>query len=836
MIGLVLVSHSRALAKALAELVRGVAGADLPLAVAGGIGDDRADLGTDATDILAAVESVYRPGGVVVLMDLGSAVLSAETALEFLDPEKRTNVRLCSAPLVEGAVAAAVQIGLGSNLETVCREAALGLAPKKQHLDGPEPPAPSPSLFPPCETDGQHWQKARLTVRTPHGLHARPAARLVQALAGLDARVHIAKAGGRREPVPADSLNRIALLDVARGDEIVVSAAGTEAQRALSVVREVVENPVPDAVGDASLPAPPPAESSGLAPAMEVLAVSPGAAVGPLFVYRPAVPEVPNQRIADPQEEWERLQRALAQVESEMRTRRRQTLQRLGAEEAAIFEAHRLMLQDPALLQRARDAIFGEKANAALAWHRSVAEMAADYGRLCNDYLRRRAEDLLDIGRRVLLALAGRSARGGTVLPEASVLAARDLSPADLAAVETGQLLGLVTVAGGPTSHCAILARALDIPAVAGAPEAVLQLAPGTRLALDGFSGRLWIDPPADVVEQLRSRQRRWQVRRRENRRTARQPAGTADGRDVAVTANAGRTAEARAAERNGADGIGLLRTEFIYMTGTEPPDEDTQLEALRQITAVMGQRTVCVRTLDAGGDKPVAGLAAPAGANPFLGVRGVRFSLSRPELLCIQLRAVLRAAATGPLKLMFPMISTVEEVERCRSLLASAHRRLKEEGREHGWPLPVGIMVETPSAALLTAELAARVDFFSIGTNDLTQYTLAAERGNPDLAAYADALHPAVLRLMQQAIEGARAHGRPVSVCGELAADPSAVPVLLGLGVDELSVAPEAVADVKALVRRLDTRRCRELATEALACDRTSRVRYLAETFAATL
>lgn len=835
MVGLVLVSHSRALAEALAGLVRGVTGTDLPLAIAGGSGDDHAEPGTDAMDILAAVESVYRPEGVVVLMDLGSAVLSAETALEFLDAEKRARVRLCSAPLVEGAVAAAVQIGLGSNLETVCREAGLGLAPKKQHLDGPDPPA-APAPSPPCEAEGPHWQEARLTVRTPHGLHARPAARLVRALAGLDARVRIARAGAGREPVPADSLNRIALLDVARGDEILVSAAGPEAQKALAAVREIVENPAPDTACDASLPAPPPAESPGLTPAMEVLAVSPGAVVGPLVVYRPALPEVPRQRIADPQSEWQRLQRALAQVESEMRTRQHQTLQRLGAEEAAIFEAHRLMLQDPTLLQRARDVIFGEMANAALAWHRSVAAVAADYGKLCDDYLRRRADDLLDIGRRVLLALAGRSARGGTVLSTASVLAARDLSPADLAAVDAGQLLGLVTVAGGPTSHCAILARALDIPAVAGAPETVLQLAPGTRLALDGFDGQLWIDPPADVVAQLRSRQRRWQAQRRENRRDARQPAVTIDGRSVAVTANAGTAAEARAADRNGADGIGLMRTEFIFMTGTEPPDEDRQLQALRQITGVMGQRTVCVRTLDAGGDKPVAGLAAAAEANPFLGVRGVRFSLARPEWLCVQLRAVLRAAATGTLKLMFPMVSTVEEVERCLSLLASAHRELAEQGREHGWPLPVGIMIETPAAALLAAELAARLDFFSIGTNDLTQYTLAAERGNPALAPYTDALHPAVLQMMRQAVQGAHHHGRPVSVCGELAADAAAVPVLLGLGIDELSVAPSAVSDVKALVRRLDSRRCRELAAEALACDRAARVRQLAGAFTATL
>ncbi len=836
MVGLVIVSHSRALSAALADLVRRVARQDLPLAAVGGSGEDHTDFGTDAVDIAAAIQSVCQPEGVVVLMDLGSAVLSAETALEFLDDAMRTKVRLCSAPLVEGAVAAAVQIGLGSDLETVCREAGLGLVPKKRHLDasGDQPLTVSPPS--PHGRGRRRWQEIRLTVKTPHGLHARPAARLVQAAGNFHAQVRIRKAGSGQPPVAADSLNRIALLDVARGDEIVVAAVGPEAEKALAAVRDIVENPGKDTGGNVPTAISLPSEIAGERRGVKALAVSPGVAVGPLFTYRPPAPQVPAHRISDPEREWKRLQRALALVDREVVAQYNRALRQLGADEAAIFEAHRLMLKDPDLLDRAHRAIFEQKRNAALAWQRSVAAVAAGYEGLCDDYLRQRAADLLDTGRQVLLALAGRSPGRRVDMPAASILVARDLAPADLTAISPDRLLGLVTVAGSPTSHSAILARSLGVPALAGAPASIVQLPPGTPLGLDGFNGRLWVDPPADLIEDLRQKRRRWLAQRRERRRAARQPAATTDGRRVCVAANAGSIAEARAAAENGAEGIGLLRTEFIYLSCTEPPAEEAQRTTLREIASLMSDATVCVRTLDAGGDKPLSGLQPAPETNPFLGVRGVRLSLSRPDLLHVQLRAVLRAAADGPLRLMFPMISTVEEVERCLAALEAVHHQLEDEDMEHGWPLPVGIMIETPSAALLMPELAGRLDFFSVGTNDLVQYTLAAERGNPALAAYADALHPAVLRLVRQVVECAHDRGKPVSVCGELAADTAAVPVLIGLGVDELSVAPAAVADVKALIRRLDSRRCRHLAAEALACDRATAVRRRAQAFLAKL
>jgi len=836
MVGLVIVSHSRVLSRSLADLVRRVTRQELPLAAAGGSGEDHADFGTDAMDILGAVESVYRPDGVVVLMDLGSAVLSAETALAFLGDEKRTNVRLCSAPLVEGAVAAGVQIGLGSDLDTICREATRGLAAKRQHLDAPDTRPPADSSPSTQQHDGQAWQEIRLTVKTAHGLHARPAARLVQIAGSFDADVRIRKAGTGQPPAPADSFSRITLLDVAWGDEIVVGATGPEADQALAAIRDIVKNAAEED-GRASRPATVSVpEITRGEKGIKLLAISPGIAVGPLFPYRPPVPAVPRHRTTNPEKEWTQLQNALAQVIRAVEKRHRETLQQLGPSEAAIFEAHRLMLEDPLLLAQAHREVFEKRHNAALAWQNSVQGIVAGYDKLCDDYQRQRVADVQDMGRQVLLALIGQPVSGKIDLHAPAILAAQDLSPADLAGISPGRLLALVTVAGGSASHSAIMARSMGVPAVAGVPASFLRLPPGTHVAVDGFNGRLWIDPPADIVDDLAEKRRQWLAKQQRSHDVERQPAVTADGRHVRVTANAGSASESRAASENGAEGIGLLRTEFIYLSSPEPPDEETQVTILQRIGAVMGNQPVCVRTLDAGGDKPLPFLNTAPEDNPFLGVRGVRLSLAHPDLLHIQLRAVLRAAAAWRLKLMFPMISTVEEVEQCLERVDVARRQLEKENIDHGWPLPVGIMIETPAAALLMPELAGRLDFFSVGTNDLTQYTLAAERGNPTLAAYADALHPAVLRLVRQVLECAHGHGKPVSVCGELAADPVAVPILLGLGVDELSVVPAAVTDVRDLIRRLDNRRCQALTAEALNCDRATQVRRLVETFTAGL
>jgi phosphoenolpyruvate-protein phosphotransferase len=394
------------------------------------------------------------------------------------------------------------------------------------------------------------------------------------------------------------------------------------------------------------------------------------------------------------------------------------------------------------------------------------------------------------------------------------------------------KILGIITVGGGPTSHSAILARALGIPAVSSASPSMEHLPIGTPIALDGFSGKVWVTPEPEIQADLKARRDAWLESRQKLLLTSHAIAKTRDGHHVEVFANIGNVQDAQNAVKNGADGIGLLRTEFLFLTRETPPSEAEQLTVLRQIGATMGDRPVIVRTLDVGGDKEVPYIKLPPEANPFLGVRAIRMSLRNADLFMVQLRAILRAAADFRFRIMFPMIANVDEVRQARALLEKAHQQLENEKLPHAWPIETGIMVEIPSAALLSRILAREVDFFSIGTNDLTQYTLAAERGNPLLSDMADALHPAVLRLISEVVESAHAEGKWVGVCGELAGNPLATPVLVGLGVDELSLNSSGIPLTKSIIRTMDITEVRLLAKRVLGTESISEVRKILQAF----
>jgi phosphocarrier protein FPr len=832
MVGLVIVSHSNAISRALVDLVRQVTAKEIPIAAVGGVGVDRKEFGTDAVDIVEAIESVYSADGVAVLMDLGSAILSAETAVELLPENMQHHIRMCAAPIVEGAVSAAVQISLGSDLEAVCREAAQALMPKRQHLADSDEKQADAAASGQEQTQLQQRREIRLIVTNAHGLHARPAARFVQTAAAFDARIWVKKVDSPRDPVSAGSLTSLATLGVKRDDSIVVSAAGPDAGKALAAISMLINEELP-AAGAETTPAP----ESNATPAAgakgrTAVALSEGIAVGPIFHFRTCAPQVPRRRAADPESEWQNLLRAIDKACGAIRRRRQAMEAGLGQAKAAIFEAHILILQDPALLDRVRQRILADGENAAWAWQESVQEIADSYRKLTDEYLKQRADDVADVGRQVLSNLLGQSAATAVKLPHQAIVVAAELTPTDTALLDTKQVLGIATVAGGPSSHSAILARALGIPAIAGIDPGLLNLANDTVLALDGFSGTLWIEPSPKVIADLKAHRRRWLRRRSKLRASGRQPAVTRDGRRITVAANLGSVHEAAKALENGADGVGLLRTEFLYLRRRRPPAEAEQVDILRRIAGTLDGKPICVRTLDAGGDKPLPYLRLPAESNPYLGLRAVRLSLQYPELFRIQLRAILRAGERFDLRLMFPMISRAEEVDQLLEIRDAVHRELAETGITHRWPIPTGIMIETPAAALLISSFANRLDFFSIGTNDLTQYTLAAERGNANLADYADALHPAILQLIRQVVDEAHRHGKPVAVCGEMAADPVAVPVLVGLGVDELSLTPDAIAGVKAAVRKMAHNRAIELVQKMLATDSAGSARRLAADF----
>ena len=814
MIGIVVVSHSAALADGVVALARGMAGDEVPIEAAGGI-DEPGALGTDAVKVMAAIEAAGA-GGALVLMDLGSAVLSAETALDLLDDETRARVLLCEAPLVEGAVAAAAAARAGASLEEAAAEARNGLAGKVAHLGGPEPAA-APAAAP--DDEGGPWESAEATVAGAHGLHARPAAAVVRAAADAQAEVRIRNLTTGAGPAPARSLTGLGVLGALEGHRVRVEARGPGAAATAAAIAALIGTdegggsaPVA-AIADAPVAAP--AEGTRLTG----VAAAPGRALGPARPVGGSGGVPPAEPSGDPAAERAALDDALAAVADDI-TAIRGTA---APETADILEAQSLALADTELVGAARAAIDGGR-SAARAWHDAVEAAAAAYDGLGDEYLRARAADLRDLGRRVVARLGG-GALGGGAAP--AVLVAGDLGAAEVAELDPARVRALATAGGGPTSHASIIARGLGIPAVAGLGPSVLAIPAGTTLIVDGGAGTVDVAPDAEAVAAHEARARDDAAREARARERSGEPAVTSDGRHVEVAANIGGPGDIGAAVAAGADGVGLLRSEFLFLDRAEPPSEDEQAAAYEKAVRAFGGRRVVVRTLDAGADKPLRYITSAAEANPFLGVRGLRLALAHPDALRTQLRAVLRAAAAGPIGIMFPMVSEVEELRRARAALDEARASLVEEGADVP-AVEVGAMVEVPAAAVMAEELAAEADFLSIGTNDLTQYVMAAERGNAGVARLSDPVHPAVLRLIDRVARAGAAAGTRVAVCGEAGSDPAAVPLLVGVGVGELSVAPRRVPLVKAQVRGLDTDAARALADRAMGLEGAAEVRAL--------
>nr|WP_296067266.1 phosphoenolpyruvate--protein phosphotransferase [uncultured Actinoplanes sp.] len=767
MVGLVVVSHSRALARAAVALAAEMLhGHDVPLEIAAGL--DETTFGTDATAITEAITAADRGDGVVVLMDLGSAVLSAELALDLLeDDDLRERVTLCPAPLIEGLVAAAVSAAAGADRAEVAQEATAGLAGKQSQLGTP------PAAGQPQPDTAEESPAASVTVTNPHGLHARPAARLVAEARRFDARVEIRNATTGSPWVPASSLSRVATLGALQGHELSVRASGPRAHEALDALVALAGRAFDET------PEMSPQEGDRVAPGGQ--AASPGVAVGPAWQPRAAVVEIPDDPSQGPEVERSRLLEALDAVRTE--------LDRMRAS-SAIFDAHLLLLEDTDLLGDVRARIDrGEPAPRA--WLVAADRVAREFDELADPYLKARAADVRAVADQVLRMMLGVPA---AALDGDGVLIADDLTPAEAAALDPRRVAGVLLASGSPTSHAAIIARTRGIPAVVGLGPSILEVPDGTVVAFDGATAEVVIAPAESVLAGFRSRASSERERRSRAASRAAEPAVTRDGVTILVGANIGSVDDARAAA--GADVAGLVRTEFLFLDRDSAPGVDEQVATYRAIASALDGRRITLRTLDVGGDKPLRYLPGPVERNPFLGVRGLRHSLNHPDLFADQLLAIARVARETPVSIMFPMVSAVDELIRARRMLDEA---IAQAGRSDD--LQVGIMMEVPAAALKAAAFASHVDFFSIGTNDLTQYTLAAERGSAELASLADGLDPGVLRLIDAVCRGAGERVL-VAVCGELAADETAIALLTSLGVRELSVAPPLVPATKEVVR----------------------------------
>ncbi|MCX6374378.1 MAG: phosphoenolpyruvate--protein phosphotransferase [Actinobacteria bacterium] len=842
MVGLVLVCHSARLAESVAELAAQVAGKGLRIGVAGGLDLPGSPLGTDAVRVARAIGEVWSEDGVLVLMDLGSAVLSAEMALDLLPEEWCDRILLTEAPLVEGAVAAAVAAGLGDSLQKVAEEARGALAAKAAHLGSQAASTQAPAAY---TATGATLQ---IVMENTLGLHMRPAALLVRTAAGFDAEVAVANLTAGRAPVSARSLNAVATLGVRRGDEILLRASGPQADEALAAVRLLADDNwgdpregVAQAVAAARPGRPLPADDGAVhVPALvsgtvlQGLPASPGIAVGGARCLRAARVAMPDSPSQDRKADGAALERAVAAAAEDIRGLRESVAARAGSREAAIFDAHLLFLEDEALLGPAREGVKGEGKSAARAWADAVEAAATSWDALDDPYLRARAADLRSVGdqvlRRLLDPAGGTDPSGASPAPGApGIVVAPDLSPTEAAGLDPAHVLGVACAFGGPTSHGAILARSLGIPAVVGAGRALLGVAEGTVLALDGEAGTVTVDPPAATVRALEARRAERAHEVAEAQSKAHDPAVTRDGTLVHVEANVAGPQDIGPAVAAGADGVGLLRTEFLFLTADHLPTEDEQERAYRAVAEALGGRPLTLRTLDVGADKPLPYLPLEREPNPNLGLRGIRLGLSHPEVLTAQLCAALRVAADQPLRVMFPMVATADEVRRARLFLDEARATLIAAGVRVPERIEVGIMVEVPAAALLVQAFVPLVDFFSLGTNDLAQCVLAADRGNAAVAALADALHPAVLRLIDTVARAAEEGGRSVAVCGEMAGDLLAIPLLLGLGITELSMAAARIPLAKQAVRATDRGAARRLAARALDAESAADVRRLA-------
>jgi multiphosphoryl transfer protein len=825
-VGLVIVSHSAELADGVVELAREMGGGDVPIEAAGGLDDG--SVGTDAARVQAAIERAMSGDGVLVLMDLGSALMSAEMATELLGGDDR--VLLSEAPLVEGAVAAAAVARGGASLEEVAAEARGALAMKVSQLGAEEPSVEE------ARAAEAAVAETRLPVLNEIGLHARPAALVVELASSFDADLRLAKVG-REGRVSARSLTGLMTLGARLGDELVASASGPQAEEALAALEALAREGFGEGVAAGAAPAaeaqPPPrpraaTADTSVAPVpptpgtvLTGIAASAGVAVAPARHLEAAVAAPPARESEGTEAENDRLDRGRADARVAIERDRERLIARGAAAEAAIFSAHLALLDDEALLEPARAAI-GRGAPAERAWHDAAESAASAYRALEEPLLRERAADVEDVGRRVVTAIVGDGPPAGPL--EEGIVIAAELTPADAAALDSSLARGIATARGTPTAHAAILARALGIPAVVGLGADVLAVPAGTPLLLDGDQGSVHVAPSEELVRSAEQRAERAAARRTAVLERAGEAAVTRDGTRIEVAANLDDPGDAASAVALGAEGVGLLRTEFLFLEHPTLPSEQDQAERLAEIAGALGGRPLIVRTLDVGADKPLPALPMEPEENPFLGLRGIRLSLDRPELLATQLRAILRVATEHPLKVMFPMVAMVAELQAALAILREARLQTGLDA-----PLETGILVEVPAAALLSERLARHVDFFSIGTNDLTQYTMAAERGNERVAPLLAGPHPSVLRLVRDTLEGAEAHGRWVGVCGELAGDPPAAVLLAGLGVRELSMAPRLIPEVKAALRSVTLADASEAAERALAVGDADEARRLA-------
>jgi phosphocarrier protein len=666
-----------------------------------------------------------------------------------------------------------------------------------------------------AEAVGGPEVQGQVLVAHRGGLHARPAALIRQTAQGFKSQSQLHFAG---KSAPCNSLIGLMGLAIGEQDEVHVSCQGPDAEAALQALLNALATALPDDHHAAAPVSAAPRKRSAEAGVLQGVCAAPGLVGGPLFRLN-AISLPADAGKHDPLAQQQVLESALKQVRNEINATLAQAKKHKSTDEEAIFAAHLALLEDPALLDTAQHSI--EQGTAAThAWSQSIDVQCEVLQHTGSALLAERANDLRDLKQRVLRALLGEAWHYD--VPAGSIVAAHELTPSDLLQLSAQGVAGLCMAEGGATSHVAILARGKGLPCLVALGAALLDQAQGQSVVLDADGGRLELAPSTERLAEVQQAQIERQQRRDAQQAKAHLPAETRNGVAIEVVANVASSHEAADAFANGADGVGLLRTEFLFVDRQTAPDVEEQRIAYQAVLDAMGEHSVIIRTIDVGGDKQLDYLPLPAEANPVLGLRGIRLAQARPEILDQQLRALLQVSPLRRCRILLPMVTEVDELLHIRQRVDALCIELGVTQRPE-----IGVMIEVPAAALQAEQLAEHADFLSIGTNDLSQYTLAMDRDHAGLAARVDALHPALLRLIAMTCAGAAVHKRWVGVCGALASDPLATPVLIGLGVTELSVSPVQIGEIKDRVRQLHEAECQRLSRDLLKLNSAAAVRH---------
>lgn len=672
--------------------------------------------------------------------------------------------------------------------------------------------------------DSKEVRSEAICIFDPTGLHARPASVIVNVAKKYNSKIDLEYHGQRAN---AKSVVGIMGLEVLGNQEVYFIACGGDAEMAIDQLSkelnkqmELAYDNIKSLIQDKNIAIP--AEINNDPNVLVGVSASPGLAVGKILQLKSESLNIPEKGESQDKEE-KKLEQAIHAAKEQLEVLHQQVQRQADSGKAAIFSAHKELMEDPDLLELVFSNMKKDY-SAAKSWKMAIDIHAGRLEKLTNELLAARANDLKDVGDRVLRILLGVKTRKIQAFDN-TILIAEQLSPSDTASLDRDKIIGFCTTTGGAVSHVAILARSLGIPAIAGIDGKALEITDGTQVILNGSKGQLRLNPNQEQITEAKNFQQQQAIQRKKDLEMSLQPANTLDGKHIEVAANIGGISDAKEAVLLGCEGVGLLRSEFLFLERETAPTEEEQLQIYQEIADILDDRPLTIRTLDVGGDKPLAYLPFPEEENPFLGEKGLRFCLAHPELFKTQLRAILRVKSRGELRIMFPMVADIHEVRQAKKIL-------EEERIKLGVPaISVGIMIEIPSAALIAESLAQEVDFFSIGTNDLTQYAMAMDRGHPKLAAHMDGLHPGVLRLIEFTVKGAKKHDKWVGVCGGIASDHEAVSILIGLGVDELSVSIPSIPSVKAKIRMQNTDQCKSLASQSLLLESAKKVRQLVET-----